>query len=94
MPSNQTASAEVAKFLAAKLSDQLAIVHDIAASDSDRDDAIRFVSSLLHELVSQQIANHTAMRTRAIDTCKTALIGLHAGTNIKLTLETVVITIN
>jgi len=81
-------------FLTADLITRSLMIAKLADAEESREEAAKFVLALTRTLVSQRQSYSLAKLNQYLDICRLAYQGLKAGTNIKLTLETIVISMN
>jgi hypothetical protein len=81
-------------FLKADLIFKSQMIAQIADAEESREEASNFVLALMHELVSQRSKYSLTKLNQYLDVCRLAFQGLKSGTNIKLTLETIVISMS
>ena len=82
------------KFLQSDLLQRQQIVAKLAEMEEAREASMAFVSAMMRLLVSGSGGSATSQLNSALDICKQAYLGLKAGTNIKLTLETILISMS
>ncbi len=82
------------QFLTADLMQRQQLISTLTDSDDSREDAVRFVAELMRQLVANRTKFALPQLNRHLDIAKLAYLGLRSGTNIKLTLETLIISMS
>lgn len=82
----------VAEFITGNMITKLAIVDQIS-SEENRKFALEFIEALARELIARRIKFASAKLNGLLENCKLAYVGVKAGTNLKLTLSALAISI-